>query len=641
MLQIIREKAQGWIAWIIILLIAITFVLFWGSGSFFQSMNERAQTAAKVNGSPITYQELQSHYEQALKQHHQELSALDPQKIKAQVLDSLIEEKVLSQAAQKLGLFVSPQYLQILLNQTPIFLENGQFSQAAYRRFLNNAHLTDQDFQNILTSQLLQQQLFSGFAQTSFVIEPELKNFVKFLDQKRSIRYTLVKRQPFADKLQVTESMIQAYYDEHTQDFYTSEKIALEYVLLTPDQLKSKFHPSEDQITAFYQEHKSLFTEPEKRLPAHIFIAVEKEGDSEAKEKRQEQAKEKAQMVLNRLKAGESFEALAKTYSDDKETKSRQGKLDWIITGEIGMPAFEKAVFALNKGEVSGLVKTNFGYHIIKLIDIQPEVIHPFSEIKTKVIEVMQDHWAEDELINESDKLANLAYDQPDSLQNIHEIMGLEIHKTGLFDPTQGAKDSRINTPEVMEAAMSDYVKTEGNNSDLIKLGDQGFVVLRVYETQASKLEPLDTVAQEIKTTIIFDKSLQEAKEHAEAILEKTKIAAQSPEQLAQILKQYTWMEKEDLTRREMTLDRSLLEDVYQLPKIQDNLPSLNVVQMENGDYAVVWLTAVKEGEANQMSDKEKKQFQDHLVKQMGDLEYLIYAKACNQRANIQKMAES
>lgn len=627
MLQALREKAQGWIAWVIVILIALTFILFWGSGSFLSSDAQSSNNSvATVNGEKITLKELESQYEKALNQQDQNLSKLDPVLVKKQLLDNLIEEKLLIQTSSKLGFRVNPSRIDLIIGQSPLFQQNGQFSAEVYRRFLYSMNLTDKAFKGLLAGQLLQQQLYSGLAHTSFVVEPEIDSFVKFYTQKRSFKYTIIQRKDFIDIASVSDDEIKKYYDENTAQFYTPEKISVEFVRLNADELKSKFQPDENQLRAYHKENSMLFNDPERRLPAHIMIQIPRNAEAELESK----AKEKIQEIQTKLKAGESFESLASQYSDDTQTKQEGGKLDWIVKGELGLPELEQATFALKKGEVSEALRTDYGIHIVKLLDVEAEKIHAFDTVKDKVLAAVKDRWAEDEIVTLADQLANMAYDHPDSLLPIADKLGLSVNRTELFDRATGPADQSLNEQAFIEAAFSDYVKNDGNNSDLIKLSDKGYVVLRVLESVAAAPKELSSVSDDIKSMLIYEKSNAKTMAQAESLLNAIRSADQT-----ELLTKYQWTEKSAITRNDTSVDRFLLTTVFDLPRSADNKPVAELAQLENSDYAVVWLTEVAEGSKSELTDVDTLQVHDHLVRQMGELEFYLFSKELNHSAKI------
>lgn len=623
MLQELREKAQGWIAWVIVILIALTFILFWGSGDFFSSGQSSSQTIAIVNGDKITAQDLESRYENVIRQQDSALAKLEPEVVKKQLLDNLIEEKTLIQSAEKMGLVVSPHRVDMFIRNSPIFIKDGHFSREAYYRFLNGMGVSDKDFKEMLATQLLQQQLYAGFANTAFVVESEIENFLQYYKQKRSFKYTTLSKKDF-EPTDISEEEIKTYYDNNIDQFYTPEKIAIEYVKLDLDELKAKYQPEDALLKTFYQDNLYLFTDAEKRLPAHILIQLSKDANDEEIA----QAKSKISELESRLKEGDEFELLAKQYSDDAGTKEEGGRLDWIVKGEIGLPDFDNEVFKLAKGEVSKPIKTEYGYHLVKMLDIKEEQKHSFDEVKDQVLQAVQERWAEDEMINLADQAANLAYEHPDSLLPIADKLDLNIYQTPLFDRKTGPNDLLVNHALVLDAAFSDYVKMDANNSDIIKVNDNVYIILRVTESIPSQLESLEAVSADIKAILVDKHSREMAKTAAERM--KQELLAK-PQSFSDI----DWIEKIAVTRTDSGIEPSLLSSAFEFPRIHEEETVVEVVQLENGDYALLWLMDIIDDNNEDLSDFERSQLEEQLAQQLGELDFLLFAKERFNKASI------
>tara|TARA_R110002110_G_scaffold166602_1_gene367250 strand:- start:41164 stop:43074 length:1911 start_codon:yes stop_codon:yes gene_type:complete len=631
MLQAMREKAQGWIAWVIVVLIALTFILFWGGGSFFTPAGDQSKTVAKVNGEEISLSMLEKQYEQLLRQPNSNLKHLSPNAIKAKILDSIIDETLITQGAKDLGLKVSEHRIDSQIRALPIFHENGVFSINQYKRFLMNMNLSERELKEMFTKQLLQQQLYSALASTSFVIEPDFNAFMNYFFQKRSYRYTKVERQKFADTIKVSDDEVNEFYEANTQDFYTPEKVSLEYVALNLEEVKNSYTPEPDQIKQYYNENKALFNEPERRSLAHIYIQVA----NDASEEEISDADKKIKAIYQRLTKGESFEDLAKSESDDVQTKNKGGSLDWIVRGEIGIPAFEAVAFNLEKGKYSEPTRTDFGFHIIKLLDLTEEKVLAFDEVKDKVTAQLQTRWAEDEIINRIDKLTNLSYDYPDTLQPIVDEMGLTVEKTALFTQENPENIKELNTPKVVEVAFSEYVKDQGNNSDLIQLDDQNYVVFRIAERVPSALKPLSEVKASIQSLLVYQKSSDQAELAAKAILDKLKSNTVEEDKL---ISEFAWQESKNITLTSTEEDRYILDTVFKLARpSQKTGVSAEVTQLVNSDYAVVWLTDVENGKLNDAKPEEIAQLKEHVLRQAGELDFTLYTKSLEQKAKIKR----
>lgn len=633
MLQNLRDKAQGWMAWVIVGLICLTFVLF-GAESLFRSSGDRKQVVvAKVNGAKISGFDLDTAYQQFIRQPANEsVGLLDPHFVKKELLQSLIDETVLLHAAQDVGMRISPALIQSTLSTIPFLNQGGQFSFENYQQFLHNTQLTDRGFRALLRDSLLKQQLQQGIIQTSFSLPNELKELVKFFLQKRDFRYLTFAQGPFVQKVTITEDEIKKYYDEHQKDFMTNEEISLEYVHLSLDGLLKKYNPTEKELHSFYEQNLALFKEPEKVHVKHILVAVGQNADNQSLDKANERIKE----IQQKLKEGQSFEKLASEYSEDKASAQNGGELGWFTRGEM-VPKFENAAFALEKaGQISEPIRTQFGFHLIKLIEKQADKQKTFAQAKNDIIEKIKQQWAEEQLANMGDEMATLAYDHPDSLLPIAEKLSLPIEKTELFTQQAGPKEALLQQPAVLAAAFSASVKEDKNNSDILKLDDNSYLVVRAAKYISAKQKPLNDVTADIQDNLLKEKSQALAQQQAQVLYQQ--LTQSKKEELSAKLAQHSWQEERDAGRS--TSNNELLEAVFSMPRPQNDEAVFQVAQLENGDSVLIWLTKVTDGSEDTLTAEQKENYQTALTQNIGQLEYALYATHLFKAADVKKFEE-
>lgn len=633
MLQRLREKAHGWFAWVILGAIAVTFVLF-GTSSFFESTKGPNQAVAKVNGSPITERELEIAYNRALQGAGAEtLRLLDPKLVKAELLQSLIDERILLQSASKMGMTVSTERLNDSLKEIP-FLQDakGQFSPEAYGQFLASSGYSDQAFRKLIRDNILQQELQGSIAGTSFSLPSDINDYVKFSRQKRQFRYTTLDKSQFKNKVSISDEELQKYYEAHLSDFMTPEQVSIEYLQLSLPELAKNIQYTDTELHEFYRDNLSAFTIPASAHVAHILISSPKEADA----KTHEEAKAKLANIQKELAAGKSFGELAKEYSSDKMSGEKNGELEWFTAGEM-VPEFEKAVFALEPNQISQPVQTDFGYHLIKLIDKKPEQVKPFFEVKDDVIAKYKKHQAEEKLIQLSDEVSQILFDSPETLHPAAEKIGKATEKTELFSQESGPANSLLNRPEVIAAAFSSNVKDDKNNSELIKLDDENYVAVRLADWVPAKQKPFDTVKSDIKDTLVVQKTNDLLKAEALRIEKLVANSKDLPEVKA--LSDFRWETKDEVTRNTRNLDGDLLEAVFAIPRPLDpNKRELKTTALSNGDYAVVWLLAVKDGDISELSEAEKKTYETGLQREWGKLEFSLYITDQINKAKVKKL---
>lgn len=631
MMQVLRDKAQGWIAWVILGLVAITFVMF-GAGSVFDRGTGANDVVATVNGQKILNSELEGVYQRFMQQNGSQLHNVDSNEVKKELLDSLIQQKAVLEATHKLGMSVSPQRIFTTLGGLPFLQVDGQFSEEAYGQFLGKNHFTDEGFRHLLKDALLREQLQQSIVPTSFVLTNDLQDLAKFMFQKRDYRFVTIAKAPFQNAVKIDEETAKKYYESHLKDFMTDEALSLEFVHLSLKDLMEKTEVTDEALQQFYQENAAHFSEPPSVHIAHILISLPKNADQNAIT----EVDEKIATIQKRLKAGESFEALAKEFSDDKESARVGGDLAWLVPGEM-FPDFEKAAFSLETaGQISEPLKTQYGVHLIKLIERKNEKLKPYNNVKEEVAALYKRQLAEEQFVNLSDELSALAYDYPDSLQKAHDKLKLDIQKTEVFTKGQGAKNPLMQNPQVFTAAWSASVKDNKNNSDLIKLDDENYVVIRVAEhIPAKQMSFADSQAKivDLLTTI---ESNEKVKAKADELLAELKKADEA--QLSTVLDSLSWQEKRDVQRGVKDAEDALImQAAFTLPRAdeQSKERSMKAVPLANGDYAIVWVTAIKDGDLKDLPAADMENYQAQLSKHMGELEFALYATYLYKEAKI------
>ncbi|MBS0289383.1 MAG: SurA N-terminal domain-containing protein [Proteobacteria bacterium] len=627
MLQSLRDKAQGWIAWIIIGLIGITFVLF-GTESLFQSNS--SQTVAKVQGTTITQRQLDLAYKRYLNQPGSEpLALLEPSSIKKEILQSMIDEAVLIQGATKMGLAVSPSQVSLTLESIPVFLSDGRFSPERYSRFLVSSGYTDESFHLYIRDALIRHQLQLGLMQSAFALSSDADLLVKYIMQKRDLRYLTIERASLENDMTLSEEEEKQFYQSHLKEFMSPEQIALAYVVLSQNDLIAQYQPTDDEIRAYYHENESLFNEPERARVSQIFIALPKDADNKAVGL----AEQRMQEIRQKLQQGESFNSLVQAYSEDPQSKKNDGELDWFSPGEM-IAEFDTAAFALKPGEISPPVRTEFGLHLIKLLEKKEAKISSFGNVKDKVLAKMKQEWAQEQLASKAEQLGELAYDHPDSLQPIVDKLGLKIQKTDLFTKSAGVQESFLQNPIVLASAFSATVKDDKNNSEALKLDNENYVVLRVSDHIPAKQLTFDEVKENIIARLKVEKSSALAAKKAKEIYETIN---KNIKDVSTIQADYAWREVKDVTRSGNQLNAELLDAIFSMPSPKESIGDFKLVTLDNGDSSIIWLTKVEDGNYSELSAEAKANYTAQLSKHYGELEYSLYATDLLKKAKVKK----
>ena len=612
MLHFIREKAQGWIAWTIVGLLIIPFAL-WGINQYFG--NGGQLVAATVNGTEISQQAFQqAFYEQRGRMQEmlgQQYDAriMDPQ-VRQRAINELVDSELLSQYADQHGYRVSNNSVVATIQGIDAFRENGVFSTELYRQQVQAQGQSTTMFEHRVKKALLTSQLPMGLAGSVFITDAELNEILRLQAQKREASYLKLDVKKYQDQADATDEAVQQYYEANRERFMTPEKVSVEYIELAASDLGKDKHPTEDQLRAFYKEHSTQYVVPEERRASHILIKIPEAAD----DSQVEAARAKANEVLARVRKGESFKALAKEFSDDPGSAKQGGDLGFFGRG-IMEPDFENAAFSLKEGEVSDLVLTSFGFHIIKLDEIRAEKAKPFEQVRAEILKQYQQDAAEKEYFDLAEKLTNLAYETPDSLASVADKLGLKLQTSGFVARSGG--EGIFANPKVMAAAFSAEVVKQGYNSEPIEIGENHVVVLRMKEHQPAADQPLEAVADQIKRMIVAQKGKERAQAAAEALLKRL----EKGESRAAIAKELggEWQKAGVIERSAAKPEPAIVRQVLRLPRPAGDTASYGSVGLASGDFALLAVDKVIDGDPAAMDKAEREALRGQLANLRGN----------------------
>ncbi|NND45764.1 MAG: hypothetical protein HKN58_10605 [Xanthomonadales bacterium] len=590
-LQSIRERLTGILAFFILGILVIPFA-FVGVNSYFTSGNENV--VARVNDQDITLTEFTQSYA-SYRQRMQAMmgSAYDPEQFDNLVarrahLDALIDQEVLSQAVEGIGLDVSDERLAREIRELQAFQIDGQFSAEVYQSRLASQGMSAQQFENEMRAQMVMTQLPRSILSSSFATQAELDDYVRLQDQRRSFATVIVPPVETPDAATPDDAAIQAYYDEHTDEFQSEEMVTIEFLELNAVDISSGTEPDEEFLRGRFEQQKNRFISPEQRQVSHILVEVSASADEATKET----ARQEAQDIAERARAGEDFAALAQELSDDIGSAGSGGDLGWLEPGVMS-DSFEEAMYALTLDDpVSDPVQTGFGWHVILLHDIRPAEGMSYEEARSVLIEEHLAEEAEREFLDKADRLIDLIYEDPTTLDAAALDLGLEIQTAGPFSRAGG--EGVAANPEVVSAAFSDLVLAQGSVSDPVDLGENHMVLVKVREHFPAATRPLDEVREQIIERIRADRALQAARERAEQILADVREDGMTLEAAAAEFDLEVRL-TESANRQNFVPDRTVVENVFDMAPPPEGEVSYAVVEASNG-YAVVALQSVRDG---------------------------------------------
>ena len=624
MLERIREGSQGPWAMAIIALIVLSFV-FAGVGSYLTSSGTTA--VATVNGEEISAQELERAYQnqraQMESQYGEGIAQLFSSEqyladFRRNVLDRLIAEKLIQQQATEMGLRVSDEQIRETIVQMPEFQFGGQFDNERFQTILRQNGFQVADFRNYLRVQMTQNQLAAALTNSAFALDAEVTQANALQRQTRDAKYLLVSSDEFASSVEVTEEDIEAFYNNNIASFDTEEQVKLAYVKLSVDALKSRVTVDESAVRTYYDNNIGSYGTEEQRRVSHILI--EAGDDAEA-------AKAKAQSLKAQLDDGAEFAVLAQENSDDTFSAENGGDLDFI-TPEMMDPAFDEAAFALkNVGDVSDVVETEFGFHIIKLTDLKEADVKTFEEVADEIRDTLLYDAAMEKYFELQNTMAEIAFEVPDTLEDVANAVDLRVQESALF--SRNTAPVELSSPAVLDAAFSSELVEERLNSDLIELDDETVVVMRVVDHMPQRTQSLDEVREGITETVKANKAKEAAEAWAMDIASKVR-AGETVEPLLEA-KSASWQSVEAVPRAGGTLARAIVDTLFSLALEGDK--NVDVATTVNGDVAVVQLAGVNP--APELDNELGESLKQRLAQVQGQRGYQQYIEALRASADI------
>ncbi|MEF1255466.1 MULTISPECIES: peptidylprolyl isomerase [unclassified Vibrio] len=574
MMDRLREGVNSIAVKIILGLIILSFV-FAGVGSYIVGGSNNS--AAKVGNVEIGRGEFEQAYQNERNRMQAQLGdyfsnlLADPSYVESfrkSVLDRMVNDLLLEQHAESLGLRVSDTQVRTMILEMPQFQVDGKFDQEIYQAALRRAGFSADSFAEYLRRDLVRNQLMTAIQGSDFSLPGEVEAQSKLLTQTRDIKKVTLSLADFAAKAELSEEEINEYYQLNPERYTRPEQVKVAYVELSAQKLKENIEISDEQAEKYYQEHIDKYSSEEQRRVSHILI----EGDDEAK----------AQAILDELNAGADFAALAEEKSDDFGSASEGGSLGWIER-DVMDPSFEEAAFALkNVGDMTGLVKSDFGYHIIKLDELKDSVAKSYQEVAEEVKQELRDQQAVDQYYALQSELEKVAFEYPDSLDEAAKAISAKIETTDFISQVDAPE--LLNAPAVLQAIVSPEVKEDGLNSEVIEVAPEHVVVVRVEDSRNETVLPLEQVRADVTKSLANVKGEQAAIELAQNLVAELKQGKQ--ELLAESGLSFGEME---------TLDRSspFSDVVFSMAKPVDGEKEFAQAKDLNGDVVVVELVNV------------------------------------------------
>lgn len=521
MFEAIRKHSKV-VMGILFLLIIPSFVLFGIDGNYF---SENSVTVASVDGRAIT----QTEWDNAHRTESDRIRAqqpgidgklLDSPQARYATLEKLVRDRVLAAAARHMHLMVSDAQLARELQKIPAIAQlrkpDGSLDTQAYRALVAAQGLTPEGFEAQLRNELSVNQVLGGAVSTSFASPVESKLGLDALLQRREIQVARFDAKDYVSKVTVDDAQLQTFYAAHPELFRQTEEASVEYVVLDLDAIKNSLSVSEDDLRTYYKENQDRLAGKEERRASHILINAPKDEPAAEREK----ARQKAQELLAQVrKDPSSFAELAKKSSQDPGSAPQGGDLGFFARDAMVKP-FADAVFAMKKGDISDVVETDFGYHIIKLTDIKAPKVPSFDEVRPKLEAELRQQQAQRKFAEVAETFSNLVYEQPDSLQPVADKLKLKIQMaTGVMRKPQANAKGALANPRFLEALFAPESIQSKRNTEATEIGSNVLVAGRITAYQPAEALPFDKAKDRVRSAYVAQQSAELARTDGSAKL--------------------------------------------------------------------------------------------------------------------------
>jgi peptidyl-prolyl cis-trans isomerase D len=518
MLEAIRAHSQGWLAKLILILIAVPFALF-GIDAYLKNAGSDA-AVAKVAGSSVSVVEyrnaMQSLRNKMQSEGQKDLSLLDTPQARLTVLNRLINTRLLNAEAQDSKFKISNEQLSEFVITLPEFQQNGKFSQEVYDKLLTQNQMTPSKFENMMRGELVTQQVRDGIPPLAFASKAVEDRAIKTELQQREVTIAEIKSADFISQVKVDDAEVKAYYEKHKDKFQVPEQVKLEFVRFSANDLIMKMQVTEEDSKRFYNENAAKFQGDEKRRASHILIGFGPGATPEAKA----QAKKKAEEILAEVKKNPAkFAELAKKNSQDPGSAEKGGDLGMFGRGAM-VKAFEEAAYSMKPGQVSDLVQSEFGFHIIKLTEVSGQA-QSYESLKPQIRAELMYQKALAKFSEEAENFNNLVYEQSSSLKPAADNYGLQVQKTDWVSAADGAKF--FKNDKLMSLVFSNEVLNDKRNTEAVEVANNTLVAARVVEHKAAAPRSFDEVKAGITDFLKIEKASKLAIDKGNAALASLK----------------------------------------------------------------------------------------------------------------------
>ncbi|GDX53879.1 peptidylprolyl isomerase [Methylophilaceae bacterium] len=618
MLDKFRSVAQTKAAQVILALVLIPFALF-GIDSYLNQAGNNL-SIAKVDGYKIALPEYNRAIENVRNRMMSEGKKVDPAmfdsfEFKESVVDGLITKQLINNDIKKSQFKITDQQLSQYIIGMPDFQKDGKFSQELYDKVLQNNQLNPKKFEESIRNDLLIQQVRDGLQKLTFIPPNNLTETLKATSQQREVTVAEFKTKEYMAKANISEKDMQAFYDQNKSKFLAPEQVKAEFVVFSLTSILPSITVTEDEVKAFYKTNADKYQNQQQREASHILIAASKNAVPAEKAK----AKAKAEDVLGQIKKNpKQFEELATKYSQDPESAKKGGDLGAFGRGMMVKP-FDDAVFSMKVNEISGIVESDFGYHIIKLTKVIGEG-GGFDAIKPQIKAELIYQKAQDKYAALAEDFSNKVYEQSSSLDVVSKKFNLPIQKTDWI--SRNESDKFFKNEALMNALYSKESIKDRRNTEAIEVTPNNLISARVVDYKAQSTKPFAEVKKSIEDYLKFEAAKKLVATEGEAALKSVNDASRKIDWQATVLVD---------RKNTKGLSQAVTNHAYKMPT--DKLPSYSGFVDGNNGYVIVKVSKV--AFPNDDNEENKKEFASSYTEALSS-EYLsAYLKGLKAKSSV------
>ena len=585
MLQTIRDQVKGWLAVVIFTIMIIPFA-FWGINYYFDQSG--GVIAIEVNDEEITLADYQRAY-QDMRQQWQTISGAPVEEaaeplIKQRAKEDLIQTELLKQAGKQAGLSVGEQEVWQVIRQIPAFNDDDGFNMQLFEVAVSRSGLTPAGFLAGIKQDMAIEQLRNSMVATDFVTQPEISAYSSIVHQTRDFSYAVLSSDELKETLEVTDEQIQSYY-ENKDRYMEPEKVRIAYLVLSLAKIAEEVYLEEGELGTYFSENKHNYEVEETRKVKQILVKLPEEPSEAAIDSQ----KTKAAELYALVKEGKELQDVAVNYAGEQQASVEFSEFGFL-TKEVLEPEVDEVVFSMAAGEISEPVQSRYGFHIMAVDEIQVGSEVTLAGKREEVEQDLREEKAAKQLYELTDRLAALTYESHDTLEVAADELGLQ-EQTSDFISREDPGVGIVAEPGVVSAAFSDEVLLEENNSELLELENDRYLVLRVLEHRSPMKKPLEDVRDEIITRIKYEQASDRTRERGETILEQLEEGKTKEELVLEF--PLDWKTATGVTQDNENINRAVLRSAFGAGIPEAGRPLLEGASLGTGDYTVVIVYSV------------------------------------------------